>query len=175
MKLTDYMWVETEVTRAPLSALEQWRLYFDWSSTCYHCSNTSQPPCCRLCLSNWVWAGVDRTQPCVGTTSPDSRPKVSSLCFLLSSGMLFEPSHTMARLNICGQQIEMQVVMVRKMIDAFLMISHELEHQEKDMVQGVHAEHAHALLLTWREACGGQCIWSVRACREKKGKGGLYI
>lgn len=66
-----------------------------------------------VCLCNCVWPGVDRAGPCVGNRSPDSGPKVSCPCFLLSSGSHSECSHTMARLDICGQQIEMQVVMVK--------------------------------------------------------------
>lgn len=151
----------------PLEAVQQ----SDWSSTCCHCSKTASL-LSSVSLFNGVWAGVDRAGPCVGNRSPDSGPKVSCLCFLLSWGALCECSHTTARLDICGQQIEMQVVIVIRMIDVFLLVSHKLEGG-REIYCRVHMQNIYA-----RKHTVGSLWWwghSVRACREKKGKGVLYI
>lgn len=105
--------------------VQQWKQQSDWFGTCCHCSNTSSL-LSSVFLCNWVWAGVDRARPCFGNGSPDSGPEVSCLCLCLSSGSLSE-CHTTARLDICGRQIEMQVVIVIRMIDASLLVSHEPE------------------------------------------------
>lgn len=141
--------------------VQQWKQQSDWFGTCCHCSNTSSL-LSSVFLCNWVWAGVDRARPCFGNGSPDSGPEVSCLCLCLSSGSLSE-CHAAARLDICGRQIEMQVVIVIRMIDASLLVSHEPEAWGgvycRVHMQNIYSrKHTHTLPMTQRKACGGECI-----------------
>lgn len=166
----------------PQEAVQQWGQQSDWSSTCCHCSDTASL-LSSVCLCNRVWAGVDRARPCVGNRSPDTGPKVSCLCFLLSSGALSDSSHTTARLDICGQQIEMQVVIVTRMIDAFLPVSHELKGEKRYTVGCICTTFMHANTHThihciWHTVKGSLCWWVHTECQSMQrgeGKGGLYI
>ena len=136
-------------------------------------------PRCRLCVSaaesEPVLTGPSPVSVTdLQTLAPRSPGSASSLPQALSLSLC---SHT-ARLDICGPQIEMQVVIVIRMIDAFLLVSHELEGKKNTNcrvhMQNIYARkhthtHTHTLTMTKRGVCAAECILSVRACREKKG------
>lgn len=158
--------------------VQQWKQQSDWFGTCCHCSNTSSL-LSSVFLCNWVWAGVDRARPCFGNGSPDSGPEVSCLCLCLSSGSLSE-CHTMARLDICGRQIEMQVVIVIRMIDASPLVSHEPEAGVGYTVGCTCKTFTHANTHTHAPYDTEGSLWwwvhiECQSMRRREGKGGLYI